>query len=214
MNALDDLFMSKQSVYEYCELTKTLFPTYIKLFDNFTEAQSLAQQPVFNKFVNEGVKSLNASQISLTKCSSNLFEATGKVASLNNRFADEFNEESEYYQKMFEKLKTELESKKGWFTNLFTSSKTQKKEIMAQLNAQFETIEAFFEALYTKIDQAYQITIAPELMGTFRSELQILKQINGKLAVPKPFATIDSSTIQNIIGLTESIKNKCSKVKN
>lgn len=214
MNAMDDLFMSKQTIHEYCELSKALFPTYIKLFDNFTEAQSLAQKPVLTKLVSEGVKSLNASQVALTKCSSNFFEAAGKVASLNNRFAFEFDEKSEYFHQRLEKLKKESGNKKGWFSSLFTSSKADDAKISAQLKAELESIEAFFEVLYTKINAAYQITNAPELTEKLHNEMQIIKQLHIQLALPKPFASIDSSTIQNIIGLTESIKNKCSKLKN
>lgn len=158
MDGMDSYFSASQSVYEWAGTVIPHLTTYVKLFDSYSAEIAEIQKKLLLDVMNEGEERMTDAQNDLGKSSSSFNSVAGKLSTLHGRFAVEFDEKSEYFQTKMSEIRLKGYAGGAWFgpIGVGVAAAVIEGKLIPEIKAKMEKIEAFYDTLSGKMQQAFQ----------------------------------------------------------
>lgn len=186
LNGMDTYFLSTQSIYEWCGTAVYQLNLYLKLFKETGPKSAAAQKALLVAVLDSGIKKMNEAQQKLSESTSAFNKVSGELLSLNTQLKNDFDKNSEYYNRQINKIRTEAYAGAasgavfgifGLIISYGTAAGIVENQLIPELNAKMESIKSFYVDLKQTIEKS-NVDI-----DTTKTQLQTEIQTIGDLKV-------------------------------
>lgn len=202
-------FRSTKRVYEWSVLAENLLTLYINLFDKPDEMKSKEQKSLLLEVLDEGVKKMIAAQRQLDKSSRSFNRAAGKLTSLNQRLAAEFDSKSNYYAEKAADLRLKGYGGAAVFgiIGLGIAYFVLEKNVIRELNEKLEMIKKFYDEMHEKVSKAF-IDIE-KTKDELKYEIREIGDIKIQTEETRTYVIIDKDLQSFAINSAKNLIDKC-----
>lgn len=200
-NAMDEYFMSTQSIYEWCGIVITRLNTYLRLIKNPKSGKVKMQHSILIRLLENGLDKLTTAQDKLDQSSRSLNSASGKIIALSSQLNADFEEKSEFVQERTMLLKIAARNSKSCFLFICwdNSEVGDIYAIIQRIKSNLDKIKGFHEELKVTLGKA--TTDINSTKEKLREEIRVIGELKVK-------ATVTKESLDDVIENYEDIEDE------
>lgn len=220
LDTTDSYFSARQSIYEWCSLTKPLLATYKTLFSKHDDNNFMAQKQLLLKVLDDGMKQMTAAHVKLEEVYSTFNLTTEKLAKLHVQLANDFDSESEYIKSVNAKIRRQAYGGAaagavlgpfGLILSYSIATIVVEGRLIPDMQNKLNEIKNFYKSFNSQVDNAkIAIKNAKTQLDTDIKNIEAQSAQNATTTAP-----LDMNQLHDdLIGILDRVTGQCEEFKN